>query len=176
MMPWRVRRDFWNLLAILKYRTNRPATIPVPIDEGHRIGDVSFVSQFPGIPIHNIRVADRVPADIARERQQLLAEQLLAAESALSRLSLNQDSHEATLHAVLDLVHGCGRAYRLSEAKGRRDYNQAFFEGIFVDTEDDEAWPTVAKVNRTPVVAALQEHRAGSLAEVVDQERSSPLA
>jgi site-specific DNA recombinase len=60
-----------------------------------------------------------VPADIARERQQLLVEQLLAAESALSRLSLDQDSNEATLHAVLDLVHSCGRAYRLSEARGR---------------------------------------------------------
>ncbi|MEX5718192.1 recombinase family protein [Geodermatophilus maliterrae] len=50
-----------------------------------------------------------VPADIARERQGLLAEQLLAAESALSRLSLDQDNHETTLNAVLDLVLSCGR-------------------------------------------------------------------
>jgi len=51
-----------------------------------------------------------VPDDVARERQQLLADQLLAAESALSRLSVDQDNHEATLHAVLDLVRSCGRA------------------------------------------------------------------
>lgn len=88
-----------------------------------------------------------VPADIARERQQLLAEQLLAAESALSRLSLDQDTHEATLSAVLDLVLNCG----LCDATGRREYNQAFFEGIFLDSLDDELHPIVAKVTRTPV-------------------------
>ena len=97
-----------------------------------------------------------VPADIARERQQLLGEQLLAAESALSRLSSDQDSNESTLHAVLDLVDSCGRAYQLSGPKGRRDYNQAFFTGIFLDVEDDQLGPTVAKVRRTPVLAALQ--------------------
>jgi hypothetical protein len=96
-----------------------------------------------------------VPDDIARERQQLLADQLLAAESALSRLSADQDSHEATLHAVLDLVGSCGRAYELSEPKGRRDYNQAFFSGIYLDVEDDEPRPKVAKVRRTPVLGCL---------------------
>jgi site-specific DNA recombinase len=113
-----------------------------------------------------------VPDDIARERQQLLAEQLLAAESALSRLSADQDSHEATLHAVLDLVGSCGRAYELSEPKGRRDYNQAFFSGIFLDVEEDEPRPKVAKVRRTPVLAALQEHREpNGLTEVIDLEQ-----
>ncbi len=112
-----------------------------------------------------------VPADIARERQQLLAEQLLAAESALSRLSIDQDNHETTLNAVLDLVLSCGRAYRLSEAKGRRDYNQAFFEGLFLDTEDNEPRPVVAKVTRTPVLRALQGHRPEGLIEAVDQEQ-----
>jgi hypothetical protein len=56
---------------------------------------------------------------------------VLAAENGLARLSLDQDSHEATLHAVLDLVQSRGRAYYLSEAKGRRDYNQAFSPGSF---------------------------------------------
>jgi hypothetical protein len=113
-----------------------------------------------------------VPDDIARERQQLLSEQLLAAESSLSRLSLDQDSHEATLHAVLELVRSCGRAYQLGEPKGRRDYNQAFFTGIYLDVEHDEPRPKVAKVRRTPVLAALQEHRPSErLTEVVDQEQ-----
>jgi site-specific DNA recombinase len=113
-----------------------------------------------------------VPDDIARERQQLLADQLLAAESALSRLSLDQDSHEATLHAVLDLVRSCGRAYELSESKGRRNYNQAFFTGIFLDVEHDEPRPKVATVRRTPVLAALQEHRGpDGFTTAVDQEQ-----
>ncbi len=113
-----------------------------------------------------------VPDDIARERQQLLADQLLAAESALSRLSVDQDSHEATLHAVLDLVRSCGRAYELSELKGRRNYNQAFFTGIYLDVEHDEPRPKVATVRRTPVLAALQDHRRPeALRAAVDQEQ-----
>jgi hypothetical protein len=113
-----------------------------------------------------------VPDDIARERQQLLADQLLAAESALARLSLDQEGHEATLHAVLDLVGSCGRAYELSEPKGRRNYNQAFFTGIFLDVEQDEPRPKVATVRRTPVLAALQEHRElEGLTAAVDQEQ-----
>ena len=35
-----------------------------------------------------------VPADIAREKQQALADQLLAVESALARLSAAHDSHD----------------------------------------------------------------------------------
>ncbi len=65
MIPWGLRRRLWNRIAISKYRANRPVTIPVPTDDRQRLTDVSFVSQFPRIPIHNIRVADRVPADEA---------------------------------------------------------------------------------------------------------------
>src|SRR4051794_26006071 len=61
-----------------------------------------------------------------------------------------------------------GQAYRLSEAKGRRDYNQAFFDGIFLDTEDDDLRPVVTKVTRTPVLSELQEHRS-RLTNDVDQ-------
>ena len=65
MIPWGLRRRLWDLIAISKYRANRPVAIPVPVGNDRPITDVSFVSQFPGIPIHNIRVADRVPADEA---------------------------------------------------------------------------------------------------------------
>ena len=65
MIPWGLRRRLWNLIAISKYRANRPVAIPVPVGNDRPITDVSFVSQFPGIPIHNIRVADRIPADEA---------------------------------------------------------------------------------------------------------------
>jgi len=83
-----------------------------------------------------------IPEDIARERQQLLAEQLLAAESALIRLSVSQEGHEATLQAVLDLVQSCSRAYRLSDDRGRRDYNQAFFDGLFLPTTTASVRPS----------------------------------
>jgi hypothetical protein len=100
-----------------------------------------------------------VPTDIAREKQQHLSDQLLAAESALARLSVSHDSHEATLNAVLDLAERCGHAYRQSDASGRRDYNQAWFEGLYLDADDYFSPPSVTKVTRTPVIAAPQVHR-----------------
>jgi hypothetical protein len=63
--PWPLRKRIWNLIAVTKFRANRPVMIPVPRDEGRPINAVSFASQFPGIPISNILVADHVPADEA---------------------------------------------------------------------------------------------------------------
>lgn len=62
---WTARKLFWNQLAILKYRANKPATIPVPQDDGRKLQAVGLASQFPSIPVPNIRVADHVPADEA---------------------------------------------------------------------------------------------------------------
>ena len=62
---WRLRKGFWNALAVLKYRASRPAVIPVPRPDDRVLHAVSLESQFPGIPVPNIRVADAVPADEA---------------------------------------------------------------------------------------------------------------
>ena len=101
---------------------------------------------------------------------EALSEQLRAAESALARLSTTVDSHETTLHAVLDLVEHCGRAYVLSDEAGRRDYNQAWFEAIYLDADDEDRRPTVTRVRRTPLLARLQPHRTPALAETITQE------
>jgi len=62
---WGLRRAFWNAIAVLKYRANRPAVFPVPRDDDRPLHAVSLASQFPRIPIQNILVADAVPADEA---------------------------------------------------------------------------------------------------------------
>src|SRR5262245_22622673 len=62
---WRLRKGFWNVIARFKFGSNRPAMIPVPRDERRKIKPVSFISQFPRIPIPNILVADHVPSDEA---------------------------------------------------------------------------------------------------------------
>jgi hypothetical protein len=66
LFTWRLRRGFWNLLATRKFAGNKPARIPVPREEGRPLRPVSLESQFSGIPIPNIRVADHVPADEAQ--------------------------------------------------------------------------------------------------------------
>lgn len=63
---WKIRKAFWGKLAQFKFSNNTPAVIPIPRDDGQKINAVSLGSQFSGIPIPNIRVADRVPADEAQ--------------------------------------------------------------------------------------------------------------
>ena len=63
---WTIRKAFWRRLALFKFANNKVATIPIPRDDGEKINAVSLGSQFSGIPIPNIRVADRVPADEAQ--------------------------------------------------------------------------------------------------------------
>lgn len=63
---WKIRKGFWNRLATRKFAANKPAVIPIPRDTGRKVGAVSLASQFSGIPISNIRVADYVPEDEAQ--------------------------------------------------------------------------------------------------------------
>ncbi|PYV08772.1 MAG: hypothetical protein DMG07_24835, partial [Acidobacteria bacterium] len=62
---WPLRRRFWNFIATLKFRSNKPAVIQIPGEDPQKLKPVAFASQFPDIPISNILVADRVPADEA---------------------------------------------------------------------------------------------------------------
>ena len=62
---WFLRKLFWNVLAVSKFRGNHPAVFPIPRDGDRKLEVVSLASQFPGIPISNIRVADHVPSDEA---------------------------------------------------------------------------------------------------------------
>lgn len=70
-MMWTIRKGFWNWLAKFKYRGNKPAHFPVPVDDPQRIGTVPLSSVTPAIPINNIMVADRVPSDEAQPLKKL---------------------------------------------------------------------------------------------------------
>jgi arachidonate 15-lipoxygenase len=70
LIPWGFRRCFWNGFSIVKFRGNKPATVPPPV-EGRPLIPVPFRSEFPGIPIDGIVVADHVPRDEAKPMQRL---------------------------------------------------------------------------------------------------------
>jgi hypothetical protein len=72
---------------------------------------------------------------------------------------------------VLALLDRCGQAYAQSTDVGRRDYNQAWFVGLDIDA-DDERRPQVTRTTRTPIIAALQDHRKPSreLADLIENE------
>lgn len=60
---WRVRRTFWNWLLVLRFKLNTPEHIPIPTDDGIRMATIPLGERYPAIPISNIPVSSRVPAD-----------------------------------------------------------------------------------------------------------------
>jgi Lipoxygenase len=106
---WKLRKAFWNRLATWKFSKNRPAIIPIPQDEDAKIKAVSLASQFRGIPIPNIRVADRVPADEAQPSKYYFYQFQVAMYSVLSPMqsglrSIDPDPAKA-LYEAYDSAH-----------------------------------------------------------------------
>src|SRR3989442_10070644 len=60
-----LRVGSWTSTERLKFRSTRPPVIQSPGKDPQNLKQVAFASQFPDIPISNILVADRVPADEA---------------------------------------------------------------------------------------------------------------
>ena len=60
---WRRRRSFWNHVAILKFKGQKPAVIPTPTPTDAIVTLVPFTKKYPDIPIAGIVVADRIPPD-----------------------------------------------------------------------------------------------------------------
>lgn len=108
-VSWTLRKRFWNRIATSKFRANKPADIPIPGDNARQIKTVPLVSQFPGIPISNIVVADFVPDDEASRLKYLFYEFQVATYSYYPPMqsglpSINADPEKA-LHEAYTARH-----------------------------------------------------------------------
>jgi site-specific DNA recombinase len=116
---------------------------------------------------------DSVPADIAKEKQHELAQQLATVQGQRARLATISAQHEAVIRDATALLPHCGEAYRRGDDTLRRDYNQAWFEQILVDCHQGQ--PHISGVTRTELFEALctAEVREGQAA---DRESGEELA
>jgi hypothetical protein len=60
---WTLRRTFWNLLSIMKFRANLPRPAPEPVEDRRPVVPIPLSDRYRGIPISNVLVADYVPPD-----------------------------------------------------------------------------------------------------------------
>jgi len=67
---WPVRRWLWDRLALLKYAQAEPIDIPVPGKDEGPVRAVPLAERFPGIGIHRVQVADRIPDDETDPRSE----------------------------------------------------------------------------------------------------------
>jgi hypothetical protein len=142
---WEIRKAFWNRLATTKFRANKPAIIPIPRDGDHTINAVSLASQFPGIPIPNIRVADRVPADEAQRGKYYFYEFQVAMYSVLSPMQHGMPPVDADPHKALDHAYDSSFRKLFPEPQMPAEYQSPIDLGRIA-----VASPYACYVERTP--------------------------
>lgn len=106
---WKVRKWFWRGLATKKFAGNRPAVIPVPRADGPRLKPVSLASQFPRIPIPNIRVADKVPPDEAQPLKVIFYKFQVAMYRILSPMQPGLPQIDADPQKALDQAYSAAQ-------------------------------------------------------------------
>jgi hypothetical protein len=68
---WRMRRNVWNKIAVLKYHGQKPAVIPPPAPDVPPIDLVPFVTRHPDISIDGLVVAAELPRDEVDKPKQV---------------------------------------------------------------------------------------------------------
>ena len=101
-----------------------------------------------------LAMSGAVPTDIARDKQKQLAMQLEVVQGQLASVATMQADHEQGIRIALRLVANCEQAYAESTDARRRAYNQAWFEGLYLDSVIDEV--LIARAERTEVFEALR--------------------
>jgi hypothetical protein len=83
-------------------------------------------------------MAGAVPDDIAREKQAAISRQMNHLEEQLRILEVSITDVAGIIDACLDLSNRCGDAYRLAGPQIKRDYNQAWWEWLEIDAEQEQ--------------------------------------
>ena len=100
-------------------------------------------------------IAGVIPDDIASEKQKALGKRLAHLREELGRLALDAAEVRLGIDQVMDLATACDLSYERSEPQVRRQWNQAWFQWIEVDVDEDgEA--QVSAVVRTRLTEAIK--------------------
>jgi site-specific DNA recombinase len=84
-------------------------------------------------------LAGAVPVDLLKEEQDRITAELANAGASLANIEVHWETFQKSLKAALSLATRFGEAYRLAEPSVRRWFNQAVFEGVYVDVEGEIA-------------------------------------
>lgn len=90
--------------------------------------------------------AGAIPLDLLKVEQDRIAGQLLRIEDQLASLDANFEQARAILADTLDLTRDCYAAYQEAGDSTRRLFNQAFFDKIYID-EDEETRERTVRVD-----------------------------
>jgi len=141
--PERVATLRQQLLAELEHERQQAATVATR--QQARIATLERDRR----RIADCALAGSVPQDIAAEKQAQIRRELANAREQLAATQLAHTDIETTLTQALDLVRDCQAAYRQADPELRREWNQALFARLQIDTD------RVTAAELTPPFAAL---------------------
>jgi site-specific DNA recombinase len=94
-------------------------------------------------------LAGAVPLDLLKEEQDRITAELANAGASLANTEIHWEKLEANLALALALTTRMGEAYRQASPTERRYFNQAIFEGIFIDVADGVTYTRLAQPFRS---------------------------
>jgi hypothetical protein len=99
-------------------------------------------------------MAETVPGDTAREKQQQLSCRLVKAQSDLAKLDQITAETRVDVERIFELAQGAASSYQSSSDNLRREWNLALYTALELDVEEGQ--PTVAEAHLTPIFEALR--------------------
>lgn len=100
--------------------------------------------------------AGAVPVDLLKREQDRLQTELDNARGAIAAASAKATNGERVITLAVEIGADCGLAYLQASESERRDFNQAFFEKVYLDADRDSL-----RADFTPAFADVLQHPSG---------------
>jgi site-specific DNA recombinase len=127
-------------------------------------------------------LADAVPLDLLKSKQEQLTAELTAVEGRLAEIAADFEKAETNLKRALAFAGDCATAYDQASDTVRRQFNLAFFERLVIDedyTVRAELAPPFDTILggglRQAATARADEDMRAAIAEVLRQRRDSDI-
>lgn len=111
--------------------------------------------------------AGAIPIDLLKSEQERIVSQLGRVEQQLADVETSYETARTTLTEVLDLLRDCHAAYLEANGDVRRLFNQAFFNQIVIE-EDDETHERSVHVDLNKPFDALLDRATASAQGATD--------
>jgi site-specific DNA recombinase len=113
-------------------------------------------------------LAEAIPVADLKQRQEALQAEQREAERLIGLASVNHELLHKRLDIALGLLEQCERLYLDISEKDRRAFNQAFFDGLFIDKDG------VKRAALAPPFAQLRDMSIGFAEEDEDDDQDGP--
>lgn len=118
--------------------------------------------------------ADAIPLELLKSEQDRISRTLADIEREQTALASDITEARANLDKILDLLEGCEDLYRGLPEHLKRLMNQAFFDRILVDLDDDQQTPRLTADLAHPLAMLMPQLRAAGSTSMPDTGSQTP--